>query len=203
MRNLRLLATLAVIGCGTPDDGSADAVSGLAVECDPSECDGTEGRCVATTIDLLLPEAACFDPDYEGCWERTTCEIGERFGTVQRDEDTYTYRVRGCTNARTTLVDLLQEIPAPEGPPLETDCEVVVSEALEFCGRFDANECPPQCALRPTCELVFDPETGCEVSQWTERGACTAGPLPGDPRDFGFAATGCDLRICPPSVDLH
>ena len=203
MRSLGLLATLAVLACGSADDGTRSVVSDLAVECDMSECDGAGDRCIATTVDLLLPEAACYDPDYEGCWERATCEVGELFGTVLLNEAAYTYRVRGCTNARTSILELLQEIPAPDGPPLETDCEIVVSESLEFCSRFEVTDCPTQCALRPTCELVFDPETGCEVSQYSQRGACTAGPLPGDPRDFGFSVTGCNFRICPPGIDPH
>ena len=43
-----------------------------------------------TTVDFVLPEAACYDPDYEGCWEKATCEVGELFGTVLLNEATYT-----------------------------------------------------------------------------------------------------------------
>lgn len=186
-----------VVACGSPTESIDKARAEPAIECDPTECDGTGRRCIATRRDLILPEAGCYHPDPSdiGCWEAATCEVGEFYGV---DSDALMYRVRGCTNADSLHVRSLDEVPPPEDAALEKDCAVVEAELAPFCTQFEADDCPLDqgCGLRVRLAGEVDPETGCEVVQ--NRHFCEV-VLPGDNR--GQIVLPAEWITCPPGVD--
>ena len=190
------VSVFVLVACGTTDAVTEEATGALATECDRSECNSIGDRCISPRRDLLLPEAGCFYTVTEPvrCWEKATCEVGE-FYALQSDG---LYRLRGCTNTDWFQLGLQQEIPAPENPPIETDCAIIEADLTPFCEQFTADDCPLNegCGLGLRLRGEVNPETGCEEVR--NREVCEVW-LPGDSR--GRIYLPASWNVCPPGID--